>query len=551
MGQWDSCVKNDPCCGVSCTPPAKCSQGQCVTVCTKCETTACNAYSPNKGNCASGYQWYCECSDYNSSLGGYLKCEGKCEAMPSGNIRCVENRCQKSPDTSYPVCDPNGGYTDGSKCGCTDYDKGSLYEACGDCGCKQNLSCCSKLDGTKVCLSSCAGQLICTPNSTQNCTINVNGQDCAGTQTCKSDGSGWGECKPINQTCGWKTCTWKVCDENGVSCNVSKSATVKYNESCPTGCTSDDDCPNENCTWKTCENNDCTKPNTGIYPKGQCPKGCTITKDCETTHTCTWTECDTTTHTCSVTKTEDFPITQSCPTGCTNDSQCPHTHTCTWKECDTTKQTCSITKTEDYPLGQSCPTGCTFDSECRSSINYSCNTYTGQCYQDANGAYTSLSSCQKNCSITPPPPPPSTKWLCDIRTWTCSQSTSGYDTEEACKASCFPPCVIDRFTLNGKTNSPTPLIFWVGQKVHGEFITSNCDTCKVTSPNDVWSPPSSNSVWFTFKEPIQPTGTFTLNCSNSHNSDSETIVVQVRYLPRWREIIPNLGGFLKGLFRFK
>jgi len=80
------------------------------------------------------------------------------------------------------------------------------------------------------------------------------------------------------------------------------------------------------------------------------------------------------------------------------------------------------------------------------------------------------------------------------------------------------------------------------------------------SSNDAWNAtynedqlkatnyyPSSN-----FKITTPGTYHYILNCSGvcgSSDRDSLSLAnVEARYLPFWREIIPNLQGFLRGLF---
>ena len=622
LGLWGSCVKNDPCCNVGCLPGEACSDGNCVTICTKCPST------PSCFSCSPYLGWYCQCD--NPVPGGYTSCYGipqdctpGCDADHPCPIPlcqdCVNGQCANKkplPD----ICQQN------TNCG-------HVGEACCPNGCYGGLKCC----GNNICASLCP---VCTPNSTSLCSVTINGETCDGTKTCKSDGTGWAdECKPIKQTCGYKTCTWKECDADGVNCNVDKSGTFKYNESCPVGCETNG-CHNENCTWKTCENNDCTKINTGIYPKGQCP------------------------------------------TGCKSKDECTTTHTCTWKECDTTNQTCSITKSGDYPISQSCPTGCTSDSQCRPSINYSCNTSTGQCYQDSSGAYSSLSSCQNHCSITPPVSSSITlfadKTQVDINEeviftakgsgdlnqsygldwnigdvtpckyhdgWTncgkfknCTKMGGGmpfnnnsylpiisnlvkpliaqqaqavnlsstltyswskkgnYNVQVQGKnlagnpvtsntvtinvggvppttttkpgptttTKPLPPtCQIFDFKINDKDNTiQNPLIVWVNASLTGYFsVNDSCKTCTVSS-DDTWGDPPQtypittlkSSYTETFKITTAGTYSYTLECVGADPKDIVTDIlslatVKAINLPWWREIIPHLLPFLRGMIR--
>jgi len=129
----------------------------------------------------------------------------------------------------------------------------------------------------------------------------------------------------------------------------------------------------------------------------------------------------------------------------------------------------------------------------------------------------------------------------------------------------IPPsltCQIYSFTLNDKNNSiQDPLIVWVNTNITGSFSVSDaCKTCTVSS-NDTWgNPPSTYSIStdsssYTESFKISAAGTyyFTLECKDeADNSVIDNIslkTVRAMNLPWWREVIPNLQGFLRGLFR--
>jgi len=57
---------------------------------------------------------------------------------------------------------------------------------------------------------------------------------------------------------------------------------------------------------------------------------------------------------------------------------------------------------------------------------YSCNASAGQCFTDENGAYNSLSACQSNC-FAPPPPPVCGNGICEAD-----------ETTENCSSDCQP-----------------------------------------------------------------------------------------------------------------
>ncbi len=642
-GSWGSCVI-DACCGVQCTSPAICSGGSCVTPCTECTTTACNEYSPNAGGCQPPYdfQWYCECTGPIS--GGYTSCIGKCTTIPSGSrLRCINGKCQTSPDDTKPVC-PSG-KAEGSTCSCSFEEGGAGGEPCTGCGCKTGLSCCPQANGSKICLAQCGTTQVCTPNSSQSCTVKVNGVDCSGTQICKSDGSGWGDCTVTDSTCGYQTCKWKECSSSSFNCTEEKSEQRKANESCPSGCSSDNEC-GQTCTWKTC---------------------------------------NTTTNKCDVINSQRFSLTATCPSGCTTDAQCATTKNCSWKTCNTSNNTCSVSHTSTIPIDQTCPDGCSSNDDCQKGLYYSCNSSSG-CIQDPDGSYSGLGACQNYCKrrcndinscsstystdtsypscssnsncmkctasgtcsssgtgswCTNDDQCVSIKYSCDSNLGCIQSSAGSYTTsncdnkcahrcnsttcdtahfstdtskkicssnsecgtpncddprehsphnmcslDQKCISSnacgidecdsnddCVPPCQIYEFSLNGKTNKDTErLIIWVNSLIKGTIsVNDKCVSCAVTSNNDwneTYDPLSSTYITKQFKISQSGDYYFTLKCTSNPSKDphdcqstdpdcaiddgtltaSSLHDVEVRYLPFWREIIPNLQGFLRGLF---
>ena len=121
-----------------------------------------------------------------------------------------------------------------------------------------------------------------------------------------------------------------------------------------------------------------------------------------------------------------------------------------------------------------------------------------------------------------------------------------------------PTCQIFKFTINGKTNEDqNPLIVWVKALLKGYFSVNDvCKTCTVTS-NVNWNgtypiSTSNSSITESFKINTAGTYSYTLECVGADPEDIaidalSLQTVQALNLPWWREIIPNLGGFLRGL----
>jgi len=167
------------------------------------------------------------------------------------------------------------------------------------------------------------------------------------------------------------------------------------------------------------------------------------------------------------------------------------------------------------------------------STHLECNS-AGQCVS-VPGAGVNLCNTDADC---PPPPPP-------------------------------PTCTISEFTINEKCNTggncsqqQTPLIVWVNASLTGYFSVNNsCKTCTVSS-DDTWgSPPQSypistlkSSYPESFKITTAGTYSYTLECVGADPEDIVTDTLSLQTvkavnLPWWREIIPNLLPFLRGMIR--
>jgi len=101
------------------------------------------------------------------------------------------------------------------------------------------------------------------------------------------------------------------------------------------------------------------------------------------------------------------------------------------------------------------------------------------------------------------------------------------------------------------------LIVWVKASLKGYFSVN--DTCKIctVSSNDIWGNPLKtysittldSDFTETFKIETAGTYAYTLKCigTDPEDIDTDALTVQAVNLPWWREIIPYLGGFLRGL----
>ena len=164
-----------------------------------------------------------------------------------------------------------------------------------------------------------------------------------------------------------------------------------------------------------------------------------------------------------------------------------------------------------YPTaGDMCPDECRNNADCRGSGNGG----------SGNGGGTTTTTGAAVTTTTSPPEP--------------------------------SPCVIDYFEL--------PLRAWVGYPITGRWSASDwCDDCDVdctSYPECVWK---LNNIGIgdigadEYKFTLSQSGIYdyTLTCYGQGGIDerTETATVEALNLPWWREIIPVLPGFLRGIFR--
>jgi hypothetical protein len=142
------------------------------------------------------------------------------------------------------------------------------------------------------------------------------------------------------------------------------------------------------------------------------------------------------------------------------------------------------------------------------------------------------------------------------------------DPNDNCPDSSSSTCKIISFTINGKCNidkycqQQDPLIVWVNASLTGYFsVSDTCKTCTVASSiNGGWNEDyeisklrSSITTDPPFKITTAGTYTYTLTCEDADGIEVQDTLsletVKALNLPWWREIIPNLTGFLRGIIR--
>ncbi len=110
------------------------------------------------------------------------------------------------------------------------------------------------------------------------------------------------------------------------------------------------------------------------------------------------------------------------------------------------------------------------------------------------------------------------------------------------------PCMINYLEL--------PERAWVGYPITGKWSASDwCDDCDIDCtpyPECVWKQDSIGIGFDEYKFTIEQSGTFnyTLTCYGEGGIDERTksATVKALNLPWWREIIPVLRGFLRGVW---
>jgi len=147
-------------------------------------------------------------------------------------------------------------------------------------------------------------------------------------------------------------------------------------------------------------------------------------------------------------------------------------------------------------------------------------------------------SATANCSVN------IWKYVCDTSDWQCKQKLDGpYSTPEQCQFECT--CRITSFNFK-------PSKIFLSQTTNASWSTNACTNCEAScGPAGCgnWSGGKSLSG----RQRVTPTavGTYnyTLSCWNNKNgtSDTKEVPVEVYKAPIWREVAPNLGGYLWGI----
>ena len=97
---------------------------------------------------------------------------------------------------------------------------------------------------------------------------------------------------------------------------------------------------------------------------------------------------------------------------------------------------------------------------------------------------------------------------------------------------------------------------WAGYPITGRWSASDwCDDCDVSCtpyPECVWRQDNIGTGFDEYKFTLEQSGTYnyTLTCYGEGGIDERTefATVEALNLPWWREIIPVLPGFLRGIW---
>jgi len=182
------------------------------------------------------------------------------------------------------------------------------------------------------------------------------------------------------------------------------------------------------------------------------------------------------------------------------------------------------------------------------SVRYSSTPCSNTCTTDADCRVPTPPSNGWTPPVSPPPPP---KYSCNKSTWTCYQNPSGpYSSLSSCQSACVePPCMINYFEF--------PKRAWVGYSITGKWSASDwCVDCDVTCtpyPECVWKQDNIGTGFDEHEFTLEQSGDYiyTLTCYKQGGRDQKQVTVSLEALnlPWWREIIPVLPGFLRGIWK--
>ena len=324
---------------------------------------------------------------------------------------------------------------------------------------------------------------------------------------CTNNAQCSGETTPPPTTYNWKECVSGKCtSKSSQSPPAQGTITCSTDVECQTGTIS---CPGDSNCYKCNTSYQCVKSSTGKYKsKTSCLNNC---KEPTTTPT-------------------SPPSTSPPP---------PPQYSC--KQCRGT--TCSV-RYSSTP----CSNTCTTDADCRvptppsNGVTPPSNGWT----PPSNGVTPPSNGWTP--PVSPPPPP---KYSCNKSTWTCYQNPSGpYSSLSSCQSACVePPCMINYFEF--------PKRAWVGYSITGRWSASDwCVDCDVTCtpyPECAWKQDNIGTGFDEHKFTLEQSGNYiyTLTCYKQGGRDQKQVTVSLEALnlPWWREIIPVLPGFLRGIWK--
>jgi len=108
--------------------------------------------------------------------------------------------------------------------------------------------------------------------------------------------------------------------------------------------------------------------------------------------------------------------------------------------CNAETHQCVISEDGKFPSATACLADCTVKQN-----KFACDrSHTDMCVESADGEYPSIQDCAANCHAGPPPPPgPSppvnSKFMCDTKDYTCTESPNGvFLNGTDCQKNCAP-----------------------------------------------------------------------------------------------------------------
>jgi len=184
-----------------------------------------------------------------------------------------------------------------------------------------------------------------------------------------------------------------------------------------------------------------------------------------------------------------------------------------------------------------------------------CNTSTYKC--DTSGAGPECNTGPECCSLVYGSDYQCTTGACQSRT--DKGQTFCPSGQKCCKPTTI--CSITDFKIN---NTTQPVTIFLGRSFRASWDTINCERCYAScTPREgcAWDYGNTNigittnPSYSTITPAKVGEFTYTLTCENDYNSDFRTLPAsadegkreRVIPVPWWREIIPNLSAYLRGL----